>query len=369
MNVTGVKLFKKDHTFDAPFPISANLTKDTPAAIMFTGGTTKAPKGVVLSHGNFMRGTYNGVFAVGSAFNQRYLNLMPFTHVFGLIRCALTSLYTGSSLYCCINPKDLVQDLMISRPTYLILVPALAEMLYGLSKMLGKEKIIPDLRVIIAGGAPVHPKLTIKYHEIGISLMGGYGLTESACLVSGNRVGILMPEKVASVGMTFPNQSVKTDKNGTLLISGDHVMLGYYNDQNATNAVLKDGWFNTGDLGRIDDDGFLFVAGRSDNLIVFESGEKVTPEEIESEIENIPYVKDSIVKPIRNESGMTVLEAEIFPNDAVVKAMGIANLQEVAIYDINKINEKNPSYMRIVRVSIRKEDFKRSASMKIMRGQ
>ena len=367
-NVSGVKLFKKDCTFAAPYPVSNNLKRETYAAIMFTGGTTKAPKGVVLTHGNYMRGAYNGVFSTGSAFNQRYLNLMPFTHVFGLIRCCLTPLFTGSLLYCCVNPKDLVQDLGIVKPTYLILVPALADMLYGLSKMFGKDKLIPDLKVVIAGGAPVHPKLCKKFEEYGVILMGGYGLTESANLVSGNKVALEKPEKEFSVGMSYPNQKIKIGADGSILISGAHIMAGYYKEPELTNSVLVDGWFNTGDLGRIDEDGFIYVLGRTDNLIVLESGEKVAPEELEASINSLPYVKDCLIKVAKSESGASILEAEILPNDTVVKAMAITDVQQVALYDINKINLNNPTYMKISRIVIKNEDFKRSPSMKIIRG-
>ncbi|MDL2292203.1 AMP-binding protein [Acholeplasma sp. OttesenSCG-928-E16] len=368
-NVSGVRVFKKElGTMQEPYNAADDLNKDTLAAIMFTGGTTKAPKGVQLTHGNYMRGTLNGTYSDGESYYQRYLNLMPFTHVFGLIRSGLTPLYTGSLLYCCLNPKDMVSDLQVAKPTYMILVPALAEMLHGLAKMIGKEKLIPNLRVIIAGGAPVHPRLSKKYNEFQVSLFGGYGLTESSNLVSGNLSVLRIPEKEFSVGIPYPKQQVKLDENGVILLRGDHITPGYYNDPEINSASFKDGWFYTGDLGKIDEDGYLYIVGRADNLIVLQSGEKVAPEELEAEVNSIPFVKDCLVRSYKNEVGSISLEVEILPNDPVVKAMGIEDVYQAAKAEIDKINATNESYLGISKVTIRTEDFKRSPAMKILRG-
>ena len=187
-----VALISDVEASDSPAP-AADVPGDAPCVVMFTGGTTGKSKGAVLSNRAVMRGTVNGCYGIKEIFGQRYLLVLPFSHVFGLIRNLMTSLYTGSALFINRNSKDLFRDIAVFRPTFLVVVPALAEMALTLSKKFGKNMLGPDMKTIICGAAAVPPYLIREYAAMGIDLLAGYGLTESANLVSGNPESLRKP--------------------------------------------------------------------------------------------------------------------------------------------------------------------------------
>ena len=341
----------------------AKNEKDTPAAIFFTGGTTGKSKGALLSHGALMRGALNGVYAPGEALRQRYLALIPFSHVFGVVRNLLSCFYTGSLLYTLEDMRTVVAVLPKAQPTLLVLVPALADMLAGLAKIRGLDALGGKLRIVIAGGAHVPEGIIRRYQELGIICCPGYGMTETANLVSGNGDPFDNP---TSVGMPYPEQQVKI-VDDEIWVKGDHLMLGYYNDPEETaNIFTEDGWLKTGDLGRIDENGLLYITGRRKNIIVLPNGENVSPEELELALVKIPLIKDALVREAVIE-GRTVLEAEVFPNGPVLAAMQIAEPEPAIRAAVEKLNASLPPYMTIQNLIIRKEDFQRSPSMKIIR--
>lgn len=345
-----------------PAPGAEN-EKNTPAAIFFTGGTTGKSKGAMLSHGALMRGALNGVYAPGEALRQRYLALIPFSHVFGVVRNLLSCFYTGSMLYTLEDMKTVIAALPAAKPTLMVLVPALADMLAGLAKMRGMEALGGQLKVVIAGGAHVPESVIMRWKELGVICCPGYGMTETANLVSGNGDPWEYP---ASVGMPYPEQEVKI-VDGEIWVKGDHLMLGYYNDPEETERIFTpDGWLKTGDLGRIDENGLLYITGRCKNIIVLPSGENVSPEEIETALVRIPLIKDALVREAVI-GGRTVLEAEVFPNGPVLAAMHIENAEAAIKGAVEKLNASLPPYKVIQSLIVRKEDFKRSASMKIIR--
>ena len=171
-----------DHT--APV---ATVDKNEPAAIFFTGGTTGAPKGAVLPHRALMRGALNGVYAPGSQLgHHRYASVLPLSHVFGLIRGTLSVLFEGGAWYAASNTKETIGKFPMIKPTCLVAVPGICEILLGLVKMYGKPFLGGELKVIISGAANVPPKLIAEFDELGINLFGGYGMTEGANLTTGN---------------------------------------------------------------------------------------------------------------------------------------------------------------------------------------
>ena len=176
-------------------------------AIVMTGGTTGRPKGALLSNTAVMHGVINSCYGVPESFEQRYMLVLPLSHVFGLIRNMLASLFTGSTLFICRNNKDMFRDAAMFRPTIMVLVPALAEMALTLSKKFGKNMFGDSLKTIICGAANVPPYLITEYDKMGVSLLPGYGLTESANLVSGNPEPLKKPD---SVGIMFPEQEYTT---------------------------------------------------------------------------------------------------------------------------------------------------------------
>jgi len=362
-NMTQISFINTNKLSLDKFIEAPEIDKELPAAIMFTGGTTGIPKGALLSHKALMQGAFNGIFATGSAFEQRYYALIPFTHIFGLVRSFLTALYTGSQVYLCENMKNIFNDFPKAKPTIMALVPALANMIYGIIISKGIEAIGGNLKVIICGGANVTPDLIKRFYAIGIDVLPGYGLTETANLVSGNGYSIEYPE---SVGMPYFCQELKL-VNGELWVKGDNVMIEYYNDKEETAKVMEDGWFKTGDLVRIDEDGLLYIVGRTKNVIILENGENVSPEEIESLLYDVPVVMDCLVYEDKNQFGDGIIAVEILPNMKVFEDAEIIDVSFTFEKVIADINAMLPSFKQIKKTVIRQDDFKRSPSMKIIR--
>ena len=352
-----LKLVKADEAKDPLPSVPCSLTD--PCAVLFTGGTTGKSKGALLSHGAIMRGTVNGCYGYPGIENERYLLVLPLTHVFGLIRNLLTSLYTGSLLHICRNPKDMFREMAVFKPTTLVLVPALAEMGINLSKQLkaGANLFGGELRHIISGASNVPQHLINEYHEIGITLLAGYGLTESANLVSGNPIPL---EKPHSVGLPYPKQSLRL-VDGELWIKGDNLMTCYLNEEEENKTAFEDGWFKTGDLVRVDEDGFLYIVGRIKEVIVLESGEKVSPAELEVSFCAPDYINDAEVFEEVSDKGRQILTLE------VVLRPGYHISKEQVIQEMNAINQTLPSHARVSKIVVRDEDFPRSPSMKKIR--
>ena len=352
-----VSLIRADEQAE-PAP-SVQSKKSDPCAVLFTGGTTGRSKGVLLSHGAILRGTINGCYGYPNIYAQRYLLILPLTHVFGLIRNCLTVLYTGSTLRICRNAKDMFREMAVFKPTFLIFVPALAEMSINLAKQLkvGAGLFGGALRYIVCGASAVAPHLIKEYAEIGVTLLAGYGLTESANLVSGNPDTRKKPD---SVGFPYPGQSLRI-VNGELWIKGDHVMTCYLGEEEENRAAFEDGWFKTGDLVRIDDEGYLFIVGRIKEVIVLDSGEKVSPAELEVAFCAPDYINDAMVYAERNEANRQILVLE------VVTRPGFAVSKDEVYAEMNKINVTLPSFARVGKIIVRDEDFPRSPSMKKIR--
>lgn len=357
-------LVKKESEIAPSAPAEqAQNEKDTPAAIFFTGGTTGKSKGALLSHGALMRGAFNGIFAPAPALKQRYLAIIPFSHVFGVVRNLLTCFYTGSMLYTCEDMRAVVSILPKAKPSLLVLVPALADLLLGLATMRGVEALGGNLKLIICGAAQVPEHLVFRYRALGVTLCPGYGMTETANLVSGNGIA---EQKPTSVGMPYPEQEVRI-VDEEIRVRGDHLMLGYYNDPEETANVFEDGWIKTGDLGRFDEDGFLYITGRSKNIIVLPNGENVSPEELELALVRIPLIKDALVRERILDGNKHVLEAEVLPNMPACQKMGITDVEGAIRKAINQLNETLPPYKVMSEIVFRTEDFPRTPSMKIVR--
>ena len=342
---------------------ACKLNKKDPAVIMFTGGTTGRSKGALLSHGALMQGTVNGCYGVEAVFHQRYLLVLPLSHVFGLVRNLMTSLYTGSTLFICRNNKDMFKDIAAFKPTIMVMVPALAEMSLNLSKQFGRNMLGDSLKCIICGAATVSPYLVSEYKKLGIKLLGGYGLTETANLVSGNPESEKKPE---SVGILYPHQDVKV-VNGELWIKGENLMDGYVGDDEENKAAFEDGYFKTGDLVRFDDDGMLYIVGRCKEIIVLPSGENISPAEIEAKFNELDVIQDSQVFEYITESGEHVLALEVVPRMVEVAKLGLADITGYLTEELQKVNQKLLPFERVSKITIRDKDFERTPSMKIKR--
>ena len=348
---------------DQPAPVAV-VNKDDAAAIFFTGGTTGAPKGAILPHRAIMRGSLNGCYAPGKQLGcHRYATVLPLSHVFGLIRSTMSVLYTGGLWIAAANVKETISKFPMIRPTCLVAVPGICEILMGLVKMYGKQFLGGNLRFIIAGAANVPPKLIAEFDEIGISLFAGYGMTEGANLTSGN---IDVKERPTSVGQIYPGQEVKV-VDGELWFRGDNLFLGYYGDPEKTAEVMTpDGWLKTGDLARFDEDGYMYIVGRIKNLIILSNGENVSPESIEEPFYKCDKLRDCLVKEDEVD-GKMVIAIEILPR---MEEFANTPWEEVEAYFkklVDEVNATLPTTHRICKVTVRKEDFKRTGTMKVSR--
>jgi len=327
------------------------------AVIIFTGGTTGRSKGALLSHKAVMNGIINGCYGVKDVFDQRYFLILPLTHVFGLIRNFLTSIYTGSVIFICKDLKNMFKEMAVFSPTILILVPALAEMALNLTKQIGRHILGKNLKTIIAGASSVAAHLIKEYNELGITMLQGYGLTESANLVSGNPESLKKP---SSVGLPYPNQELKI-VDGELWLKGDNILMRYEGDPEETNNAFEDGWFKTGDLVRIDDEGYLYIIGRIKEVIVLDSGEKVSPAEVEDKFCTLDYIADAMVYEDFDDTGVQRLTLEVVPR------VGANVAPEKIMEDLNTINDTLYSYQRVNKIIIRTTDFERTPAMKKIR--
>ncbi|HAC41380.1 MAG TPA: long-chain fatty acid--CoA ligase [Rikenellaceae bacterium] len=359
----GVKVLPAASIAETEAP-SAQIDPESPAAIFFTGGTTGQPKGAVLSHRALMRGNYNAVFKPGKVIGvHRYIAILPLSHVFGLIAGTMGCFYTGNLIYTCEDMKATIGKLPVLKPTVLVIVPGICDILSGLVKMYGPQFLGGSLRMIIAGAANVPPRLVDIFTKLGVEFCFGYGLTEGANLTSANANAV---EKPTSIGKVYPGQETKV-VDGELWIKGDNVFSGYYKDPEKTAAALTpDGWLRTGDLVHFDEEGFLYITGRIKNLIILANGENVSPETLEEPFYADPCVRDAMVKE-DEFNGRQVIAIEILP---FMPAFDGKPWEEVEAYMnalVKKVNATLPSTHQIVKVTVRTEDFKRTGSMKVSR--
>lgn len=370
--------------------------------LVYTSGTTGAPKGVMLTEHNLISVVYYGLQVAD--INTKCLSVLPYHHTYEAVAGILVALHKRACI--CINDslKNVLKNLQFYRPDYIYLVPAFTEIFYkniwnnaqktGKDKML--KKIIPisnalrkigidlrnvffksihqafggNLKEIVCGGAPIRPEIGKFFNDIGITLLNGYGITECSPLVSVNR---LQFNDSSTVGVVLPCceiklENVTPDGDGEICVKGDIVMKGYYKEQERTDKVLKDGWFNTEDYGHINKKGQLVINGRKKNLIVLDNGKNVYPEEIENYILGIPYVQEVIVKGKKNAIGQEVaLIAEIFLNEEKVEELKLENREQKLKEDIHDVCKELPIYKRISDIEIRKEEFEKTTTNKIKR--
>lgn len=370
--------------------------------LVYTSGTTGMAKGVMLSEHNLVNSIYHGLRV--STVYDRCLSVLPYHHMYEAVSGILVSLHHHSTICINENLKTVQKNLQLYKPDYVYLVPAFVEVFYkkiwANAKQTGKEKGLKflikmsnllrkvgidvrrklfktvldafggNLIKVVCGGAPIRAELGDFFDAIGIDLINGYGITECSPLVSANRDYFNDP---ATVGTILPCCEVKIenkdeDGNGEILVKGDVVMMGYYKNLELTNEVLKDGWFNTGDYGRINEKGQLMITGRKKNLIVLDNGKNVFPEEIEGYIMSIPYVLEVIVRGIKNDRGVeTGLWAEVVLNEECVKELGIEKPEERLRKDITEVTKELPMYKRVGKVVVREKPFDKTTSNKIKR--
>lgn len=365
--------------------IDCEIEPEKMAAIFFTSGTTGDSKGVMLSHKN-MASDINAA-CKNFVLNGNTLSVLPFHHTFGLITAVLKVYHYGFSTHLNSSLKNLQAELREVKPQTLFVVPLFVKTFYksiiSTARKKGKEKLIiraskisgtllnigvdvrnmlfqsvmsafgGNLEYIICGGAALDPQYVKALRSFGINILNGYGITECSPVVSVNRNHYW---RDGSVGQILDGCFIKIADDNEILVKGDNVMLGYYKDEIATNAVLNNGWYSTGDLGHVDKDGFLYITGRKKNLIILSNGENVSPEEIEEQILRNEAVCEAVVYEDRGQ-----LAIQIFPNEEYA---GNQEYFENLIKDYNKVQ---PQYMHIQRVLLKDEEFEKNSTKKILR--
>ena len=383
------------------------IDADRLASIVFTSGTTGKGKGVMLSTRNIVSDMTQGMYNFD--ITPKTLMLLPPYHTFGSTVNIVGHYSQGSELYLTSGIKYLMREMQEQKPRHLIFVPLFVETLYrriwaqaeksgeaatlrkGIKLSNGLRKAGIDMRrkifkkvldnfggnleMIICGGAALNQDIIDFFDAIGITILNGYGITEAAPLISCNRNEW---QKNGSVGTPIIGEEVKIadpDENGEgeICVKGPNVMLGYYKDPEATAAVFdKDGFFHTGDYGRLDSDGWIYITGRLKNLIIFSNGKNVYPEEIENELSRIRGVLEVVVYAGESKTNpqKEVIVAEIYPDYEQLKADGIDTDEKIQNYfneNVKAANGRMAPYKKVGLVKIRKTEFIKNTSRKITR--
>ena len=387
-------------------------------ALIFTSGTTGIAKGVMLSHHNIVFDIMEMCKMINVQPEDIFLSVLPLHHTYECTCGFLAVLYRGATIAYCEKLSTIQRNLQETGATVMLVVPLLLETLYkkiwqnaeksGRAEMLRRaikinnalkkvgidlsKKLFAEihnafggrLRLLISGGAAIDPKVLAGLRDLGFHALQGYGLTECAPLAAVNRDTYFKDD---AAGLPPPNAWLAIhdpDENGIgeIKYRGDNIMLGYYKMPEATAEVIRDGWLYTGDLGYIDEEGFLHITGRKKNVIVTSNGKNIYPEELEYHLGRDPRVLDSMVVGDTAPDGETVIKAIIYPDyervNAEIAAKGIPtdNIDSPDYRDavrnlfadmINDLNLKLPTYKRIRKFIIRREDFEKTTTKKIKR--
>lgn len=397
----------KDKSF-----INAKVSRTNMSILLFTSGTTDNPKGVMLSHKNICSNIMSVSKTVYLDSADVTLSILPLHHTYECTIGFLTVVYRGGCISFNQSLKYITDNLKETRPTIMVTVPLLLESVYkkihlkAAKQKLGKFKLKAGLalsslvfsvfkvnignklfkpvheslggrmRMIVSGAAPLNECVCRDFWLMGIPVMQGYGLTECSPLVTGNRDN---DYRYASIGLPIPEVQVRIHKPdskgiGEILVKGDNVMLGYYRNSAATNKVLKNGWFYTGDIGYMDKDGFFYITGRSKNVIVTKNGKNIYPEELETRLNQSPYILESLVTGKEDEkSGQTVVSAQVFPDIEFIKEKfksftpSKAEIKKIVNDAVKTVNKSLMLYQHIREFTIRETEFVKTTTRKIKR--
>ncbi|MEW5826223.1 MAG: AMP-binding protein [Candidatus Bipolaricaulota bacterium] len=352
---------------EGPLPDVVVEASDT-AFLAYTSGTTGDPKGVMLSHGNVVADLANGTQVIAMLADDVLLSIAPWHHILGLVACLVLPIYGGATAMYTDDYRRIAELMVEHRVSIFVGVPKLYHALYErlrakaqgtlagralwrvAPRMVGrrvKQRLTGGrLRFFVSGSAPLDPRVALGFRRLGIGMMEGYGLTETSPVVS-----LCLPfgKKAGSVGRPIPGVEARVDRPGAdgvgeLVLRGPIVMQGYYKNAAATaRAIDPDGWFHTGDLAALDEEGEIFLKGRVKNVIVLDTGKNVYPEEIEWELGRIPYVEEVLVR-----AGNAGVEAVVFPNRERLAADGLLERVREAIWEsIRRAQTRLAPYKRL----------------------
>lgn len=334
------------------------------ATIMFTSGTTGKSKGVMLTHRNLAENAT--ALDMGYEPGTTVLSVLPIHHAYCLSMDILKVNSIGGCI--CINDSLLrvAKNIKLFEPNMILMVPLMIE---TLAKKLEEAAWIPaplvktkvfgkQLHTVCSGGAYLNPAYIEQFKKFGITILQGYGMTECAPVISTN---CMAASKPGSIGKCMPNCEAKI-VDEEIWVKGSSVMQGYYKMPEETAQTLEDGWLKTGDLGYIDEEGFLFLTGRKKNLIITPNGENVSPEEIENKLGENRLVQEVLVRETEG-----VIEAEIFPDYEYAQKKKIKDIQAVLQSIIDDYNKNAPLYKRVFKLTVRETEFEKNTTKKIKR--
>lgn len=408
----GIKMIEKgDRSF-----IDAKIDNNAFSVLLYTSGTSDKSKGVMLSHKNLCANIYSCSCVVPTFGKYTCFSILPMHHTYEFTLDYLFMTAAGGTIGICQGLKYFSKDIKIIKPDFVLCVPAFIERISKTIekniKETGKAKMIKvvqkvangfnkmgidfrrsvfkkvqegfggNLKYLFCGAAPLDPELIDIMESYGFNFLQGYGLTETSPLVSGTTLKF---DANGTVGKAVEGVEIRIDlsKNedensniGEIIVKGDNVMLGYYNDPKATKEILKDGWFYTGDLGYFNVAGNLVVTGRKKNVIVTANGKNIYPEEIENLINKLPFVAETMVygKNKDKKSKDVIVAARItLDREAIEQKYGEDNIpSDYEIYDIvleeiKRINRMLSTYKNVKELEIKKDEFVKTTTMKVKR--
>lgn len=385
------------------------IGKDEVRIIIFTSGTTGNSKGFCLSQYNLCSNIHSTVSMVNIRKDDVTLSVLPLHHTYECTLDFLLFLTRGASICYCDGLTKIQKNLQEYSPSILVVVPALLKVLNkrikkaiaadcparykkyfeteSLASALSKTPFIirkficskvrkslgGKLRLFIVGAAELDTSLVEDFSALGIRTLQGYGLTECSPLLAGNNDFHFNP---ASTGIAIPGVEIRIDNPndegvGEIIARGENIMLGYFNDEEATDEVLKDGWFHTGDLGYMDENGDLFIKGRIKNVIVTENGKNIYPEELETRLSEYPEIGEVLVFGTK-EDGESFVKAKILPNLEYLKEKLGRIPQSEEIHNavdnaVKGVNSKIPKYKNIKIVEVLTSALEKTTTQKIKR--
>lgn len=392
------------------------LAIEDTAVIVYTSGTTGVAKGVELTYKNLMFQAKELNRLVHYTEADNFLSMLPLNHMLELTGGFLSPLYVGATITYCdsLKPANIISLMNETRTTVMITVPLVLKMFHDgiikkaqslpflqrklffgclhLCRFMLKLNIKPGkfifrkihdqfsrcLRCFVSGGAPLNPTVETDFNAMGFTILQGYGLTETSPVIT---VNIFKELKYGSVGKLIPGVEVKLMKpdgafgeEGEIVTRGDHVMKGYYKNPEKTAEIIKDGWLHTGDIGRFDKDGFLYITGRIRNLIVLGGGKKVFPEEIEEVMSANPYIKEICVLGKKAELGLKAGTEEVFavivPNldrFEVAEKKDKELIRKKIEVEINRLSNNLAEYKKISEFMLYFDELPKTSTRKIKR--
>ena len=386
--------------------IDAEINPEEMSIMLFTSGTTSKSKVVALSHKNLVSNLMDFASVLDVDSSDRILSFLPLHHVFECTVGMLYSLYVGAERAFCEKIRHIVENLNEYKTTFASFVPAIYENMYkNIMKTLEKQgkleqvkklmdeykdrtmeekkEVFKDIhnifggniKLFVSGAAALDKEVEQAFRDWGVNLCQGYGLTETSPVI-----GVETNEnfRVGSIGKALPHIQAKIeDANdegmGELVVKGPNVMLGYYNDEEATGEVMKDGWFYTGDLAKIDEDGYIFICGRKKSVIVLKNGKNIFPEEMESLVNKIEGVKESFIfgkQKSDDKEDIKINVKIIFDREVMKEAYKVETDDEIYKVLADKVKEINrimPKYKAIRGIIISEEPLIKTTTNKIKR--